>query len=288
MEKRMSEEKLNFSIWNYELNAFLSYLDLSSRFVEPRKGIVEDKKGQVFGKSNILNFINADSECLQTDICHPYGGIRIRIDNMMPTNSILCFQISRDGSSQIKGIMTGNLTEEKFLTTRLELDSYEKGDIVQTLSLQTDNKAFYYHNYKTKDKISLFKKDILNRNNRTVISSSFQSKKKETLKTIVTLSEDTQKVSSATTYNTKTGSLLLDDTYLTSEKTLFEQFKWIVEENDPMFYEKMSAMVNSYESNGTNIVKPAIVDILLPELTVPQSECLFGKKLAKELTAVKK
>jgi len=284
MKRIMTIDELNHSIWNEQLNSFLNLLGLESKFISYNMGMVKDKNDAILGKSYILSIINAENNfCIQSNVVHAYGGIRLRLD-LNSSKNILCFEINQQKSRCLKGQMVGEKIENQFVTKEFEISTYQKEIEQQKLSLSKFNKVFSYHNYETDEKVSLLKSGQFKTEEQTILSSSFENEDHEKMKLIISDTEDNKRISDINFYNRRTGlsyETAKVEEQINENTKLYEQYETVLNQTDPRFYNRLETMLETYEYNGENIVSTAMKEIILKELTEDQSNCLFGKKLVK-------
>ena len=269
-----------------KLNEFLKLLNLHSYIQTENRGVIIDNNKQIIGNTSLRKYMNFDDFCFNAELCHPYGGMRIKMDCSLK-EAILFFQINRDGSHRLKGKMMFNKTSERipFVSVEgLDIDSYEKEDNIQSISIQKKNQAFSYDNYKTGEELRLFRRDRLNKQKGVILSEKYKMQSGQYVEMTLGFSEDNERIARLNVYNRKTGELLSEQIEERMQKRANrqKQLQFITEELDPLFYERISKAISSYDDNGFNIVESAIETILCSQ-TDKKEEQSQEKRIIKEI-----
>lgn len=284
MKKEIGKDKVTELRTSGLLINFLKLFDLNLNFgKDPR--IVVNKNDEQVGYSRILADIKKPSFFrAQTEIILPYGGIRIQQD--INSNSLF-FQINRNGSKKIVGVLSGFAVYEEFKIDGFSLSVKNHEEDTEELSLLSQGKAFYYRNYIEDETI-----EFRTRPNK------FDSEVDTSLKTVHQNKKEKQEVEIQVAKNCQclyevncanyTKQEFPNLSGLTEEINnkglpIYEKFYSAIAEVDPFFYDRLENILNSYEYNDKNIVTEGIRQFLLPEITEDQTKCLLGKKLIKKL-----
>lgn len=266
------------------LTTFLRLFDLDLKFGEDPR-IVVNQNGEQVGYSRVLADMEKSSFFrAQTEIILPYGGIRIQQD--VNSNS-LSFQINRDGSRRIVGILNGFSAYEKFKLDGFSMSTKNHGEDIEEFSLLSHGRALYYRNYIEDETI-----EFRTRPNKfnSEISTSLKivhQTKKEKQEVEIQIEKDNQHLYGINFANyTKQEFPNLEE--LTKEINkqnlpVYEKFYNAMAQVDPFFYNRLESVLQSYEYNDKNITTEAIKQLLLPEITEDQTKCLLGKQLTKKL-----